>query len=319
MNEKNLRREVRRSINPVGWPLVIYYLIMNVAVMFVAFAQSLWITLTTQLSGDGLDTEVLTASLLSNGWGYILAVAVGLIVLLCWKGISFWKNEIWAKNRPMTMARLGVCTVIMFGCQLLASIWAYLLELLLKPLGISVLTSMESASPAMNTVSMYLYVGILAPISEEILFRGLIQRLMMPYGKKAAIFCSAFLFGLFHGNLVQSPYAFLIGLILGYVTAEHSILWAIVLHMLNNILMGDVLERAVSGLPEKAANYVVTGIFAVFTVAGIFLLVRNLKTIRKEMGPWKIDRRMLLCFFTNPGVVALTVMMVANMAMMLFL
>ena len=171
----------------------------------------------------------------------------------------------------------------------------------------------------MDSLSLFLYMAIWAPISEEILFRGLIQRLLMPHGKKFAIFCSAFLFGIFHGNLIQTPYAFLVGLVLGYVAAEYSIAWAMLLHMINNMLLGDSLMRLTSGLPEGAANGIILGITALSALVGIVILVVNRWKIRMDLGPGKMDRRALGCFFTNAGVIVLTVIMCFNMILMLFL
>ena len=54
---------------------------------------------------------------------------------------------------------------------------------------------------------------------------------------------SALLFGVFHGNLVQIPFAFLVGLVLGYVAAEYSLGWCILLHWINNCVLGMLLER----------------------------------------------------------------------------
>ncbi|MBR1815352.1 MAG: CPBP family intramembrane metalloprotease [Lachnospiraceae bacterium] len=74
---------------------------------------------------------------------------------------------------------------------------------------------------------MYLSVFLLAPIAEEILFRGLI----LSYGKKcmpiyAAVILQAFLFGLYHGNIIQGTYAFILGILLGYIAVKSKTLSA---------------------------------------------------------------------------------------------
>ena len=66
------------------------------------------------------------------------------------------------------------------------------------------------------------------------LFRGLILRTLRPFGKRFAIVMSAVLFGMFHGNLLQAPCAMVIGLLFGYAAMEHSILWAVALHVFIN-------------------------------------------------------------------------------------
>lgn len=82
-----------------------------------------------------------------------------------------------------------------------------------------------------------LYSVIIAPISEELIFRGV----TMHYAKKAMPFWlanifQAFLFGVFHGNMVQGIYAFVVGLFCGYVCYRGgSIYLSILFHMLFNI------------------------------------------------------------------------------------
>ena len=58
---------------------------------------------------------------------------------------------------------------------------------------------------------------IIAPILEELIFRKLMLDRIRNYGEKTAIVFSALCFGLFHENLTQFLYAFIIGLFLGYV------------------------------------------------------------------------------------------------------
>lgn len=319
MEAKMIRKQIRRSFNPVGWSLVIYYIIMNITVSAVVMVDSLIQELNSVLSGNMPNVDTMLRSVSGNAWGYLMAGAIGLVVLLCWKGTKFWREEIWTKGRPMTpLAFFGILAVFL-GCQMVATIGSTILELILNRFGMSILRAMESASPEVDTLSMFLYMAIWAPFSEEILFRGLIQRLMMPYGKKFAIFASALLFGLFHGNLVQTPYAFLVGLVLGYVASEYSIAWAMLLHMINNMLLGDSLMRITAGMPEGVVNMIILLLTGACAVAGIIILVMNRWKIKLDIGSRKMDKRVVGCFFTNPGIIVLTVMMCVNMVLMLFL
>ena len=74
----------------------------------------------------------------------------------------------------------------------------------------------QAAVPVWMGVLLY---GIAAPFSEEVLFRGMFYRKAREAfgGEKrrwAASIFSALLFGIYHGNLVQGIYAFLIGILL---------------------------------------------------------------------------------------------------------
>ena len=60
--------------------------------------------------------------------------------------------------------------------------------------------------------------GLISPLSEELLFRGLIYRRMKQYVPvKWAILLSALFFGLYHGNLVQALYGTILGAMIAYV------------------------------------------------------------------------------------------------------
>lgn len=62
-----------------------------------------------------------------------------------------------------------------------------------------------------------IFVVIVAPIGEELVFRKLIIDRTKKYGAFVSIFFSALAFGLMHGNFYQFFYAFAVGLVFGYV------------------------------------------------------------------------------------------------------
>lgn len=85
----------------------------------------------------------------------------------------------------------------------------------------------------------YLVIGILAPIAEELIFRGAILRVLLDaFGRKGrwpAIALTALLFAVIHGNLAQGTHAFVIGMVLGWLYVRtRSVLPGIVLHWVNN-------------------------------------------------------------------------------------
>lgn len=84
---------------------------------------------------------------------------------------------------------------------------------------------------------MLLAVMLVAPIGEELLFRGLILR----YSGKClpswgAIIFQALIFGVYHGNIIQGVYAFFLGMVLGLLAYKFkSVIPGIILHMTINI------------------------------------------------------------------------------------
>lgn len=78
---------------------------------------------------------------------------------------------------------------------------------------------------------------ILGPFVEELVFREAMLGGMLRRGVpvRVAIFCSALAFGLIHANPAQIPYAFLVGLLLGFLYCHYrSLTLPVVIHIANN-------------------------------------------------------------------------------------
>ena len=96
-----------------------------------------------------------------------------------------------------------------------------------------------------DTFTVFLLVSFFAPIIEEILFRGIIQKGMINNGVKPrnAIIISALVFGLVHFNPWQFIGAFLLGLVLGVVFFKtKSLLMPILLHFFNNTIAAIMMK-----------------------------------------------------------------------------
>jgi uncharacterized protein len=87
-----------------------------------------------------------------------------------------------------------------------------------------------------SSIIILLSVGILIPIFEEMLFRGLIfNELRKGSHIIFAIITQAVLFGIFHGNILQGIYASILGVILALVYLWTGSLWAsVVAHVIFN-------------------------------------------------------------------------------------
>lgn len=98
---------------------------------------------------------------------------------------------------------------------------------------------LDSVMALMQSPLGYLVVGILAPICEEMVFRGAVLRSLLTVFKQKnhwwAIAASALLFGVMHLNFLQGIHAFIIGLLLGWMYYRtNSIVPGIVFHWVNN-------------------------------------------------------------------------------------
>jgi len=317
MTDKQINKWLRRRFSPTGWVLLGYYGLINV----LSFAAMFWEALRQVHRMDNrgpfwfkqLDMDAIAA----NAWGYITAIAVLFVILWVWKGSEYWRKEVFAKEKSMTAGVFFTLLCLCMGSQMVNSFWISGLEVLFNLFDKSLMPLMEAVSGASDTFSMFLYASILAPVAEELLFRGFVLRTLRPYGKRFAILGSAFLFGLFHGNLLQTPYAFLMGLLLGYVAAEYSLGWAIGLHMFNNFVLADLLTRLLMPLPPMAADLIQMSLLGGCMIASGLILIVKRQAISDYIHSEWMDRRVLKCFFTSAGVIVMTVLMLINMLALL--
>ena len=82
----------------------------------------------------------------------------------------------------------------------------------------------------------YITIGLLAPVAEEVVFRGaILKSLLNKYSPWKTVVLSAFIFSVGHLNPAQMPHAFLIGLLLGWMYwRTGSILPGMAYHWANN-------------------------------------------------------------------------------------
>ena len=95
----------------------------------------------------------------------------------------------------------------------------------------------ETAFGGQSMGLMILVVGIIGPVCEELMFRGIIfHRLKDWIRPEIAIVVSAVLFGIYHGNVVQFFYATCMGIMLAIVYDKTGTLWtSIVAHVAANL------------------------------------------------------------------------------------
>ena len=98
-------------------------------------------------------------------------------------------------------------------------------------------TAGETLQKIISTPGGYFVIALLAPVVEEVVFRGAILRQLLSgmQSKWGAICISAILFALIHFNPAQIPHAFLMGLLMGWLYMRTgSIMPGVVFHWSNN-------------------------------------------------------------------------------------
>ena len=125
----------------------------------------------------------------------------------------------------------------------------------------------------------FLVTVLLVPLAEELVFRGLVRTELRTHMKsRTAALCGALLFGLYHGNISQGIYAFLLALCLELVCAwSASLLPAVFLHAGANLAAICVTAWG-SGLQTACKTQ------TVFAAAGVFLTAAALYKTKEVFG-----------------------------------
>jgi membrane protease YdiL (CAAX protease family) len=195
-----------------------------------------------------------------------IQLIVGFIVTMVWKLITKSEDTTTAMVITSTVAT-GVVTIVIFLLARWAEVsphwlrtrpWMVLTWSVIAALGALIPSAwLQEQIPELpnlveNEFDMilsnrwgYLAIGLLAPLSEEIVLRGAVLRSLLNKPLLAgrservnawtAIVISALFFALIHFNPVQMPHAFTIGLLLGWMYwRTGSILPGVAYHWANN-------------------------------------------------------------------------------------
>lgn len=300
---------LRKKANGLGGALLIYQVIMNIVVIGIIFAVTFAGAFQDALTGLESDVDALMEQAMAiSGWGYMVAVGIGMLMLLLWKKPRFFRFLASRRRKNMTGRDFWCLLAFMMAPQVVAQLCNLGLLWLLEALGLDGQALNELGNADTSSLPMFLYVGILAPISEEILFRGLVQETVAPFGKKIAIWGAALLFGLYHGNPIQTPYAILVGLVLGYVSLEYHIGWAILLHMFNNLVFATVLPEALGFLPALYIDIILWALVLACFVTAVLILIRRWEEVKAWWIQDILAKWQMKAFFGAPTVVILMVL-----------
>lgn len=311
------RKTIRREAGRIGWGLVIYDFIMIVIVMlsYVIAGIYLGINYPNATERDEVYIQVLDQCE-QSGLFYLLAIVFGLLFLFFFFRKSICLQQITHCEKKMTLRKFITFFVLFLGAQGLFDIVSMVLEYGLNQVGFSARDNIEAATQGSTMLSMFLYADIAGPISEEITYRGIVLRGFEKYGKNTAIIVSAIMFGVMHGNLPQGMFAFCIGLVLGYVAMEYSIVWSVLLHIVNNAILCDgvnYLYKACN-VTESMQDIISNIMTVVFGIASIIIIYKDRKWLKSYFTSGHCVQGIYRKIFTSAGII---VFVLINTAMAL--
>ena len=148
--------------------------------------------------------------------------------------------------------------------------------------------------------------AVMPALVEEFAFRGILLTSLRKYGDKFAIVCSALLFAIMHGNMVQIPFAFIAGLALGYfMVTTGSIRTSVLIHFLNNFIA--TIFSVYYNVNPQASNLLYYVLTSVIIIVGIAAMILWIISCRKKLEPCRLEittRTSYDVFLCTPTIVA---------------
>ena len=283
-----------KKMNSVGNTMLVSMLLQTVAAVQVAFIVMLvWLLfnmtsldgLSSLMQGDlsGMTEAIMLCAIAANAVampvanvlsGYLHSVrndfSIGSVMgKPRWRGSGFWSGIVLA---------LGATYAWMF----LYMILGWLMPGSVFDNGMFAANNYEGAGVARIIVTA-LYVCVGAPLTEELLCRGVLLKSMSKYGVPFAVFASSLIFGLIHGNIYQTPFAILVGVILGYVAVRSGSIWpSVIIHFIVNTF-ATARDLTVALLPAEYNDAVLFGFYGfagVMVLGSIIILCTRSKHIK---------------------------------------
>ncbi len=168
--------------------------------------------------------------------------------------------------------------------------------------GAPVINPLASMQLGSGLIYNFIFGCLVAPIGEEFIFRKLLHDKIGRFGEKAFVLTGGFLFALFHANLSQLLYAFVLGAMFCYIYAKTGkLIYTITLHIAINTFGFLIMPLAVgSKIGQGIASVVV---FALIAYA-IVLFLRTRGTVWYAQGTEDLPARPVKTVLWNAGMIS---------------
>ncbi len=212
-----------------------------------------------------------------------------LILQLAYLAIVVINLRFFKKELVYPIARVKGDSALFSALFAVVSVYGFVMlanwfELFLQSIGYTGSSVPETGIVA--TIVTAIVTTLIAPVAEELLFRGvLLGGLVKRFGVAASIFLSGLAFMLFHCNPQQTVYQFIIGCECAALAVySRSILPSILLHAANNLIANISSYIWLPGIEIMGADTFWVGILVtvIGLAAGVALLVLLCKRLKKR-------------------------------------
>lgn len=294
------RKALRRDFSQLGWALIASQLLMLGLSLLGSLGGAMLLRMFSPLHGTwGL----------FKGYIVIFAVVGGAMPMLYLGHSNGRLDRMLDRGEKIWPVQLVFYFLIILGLQMMVTLLTSPLVALLESIGLSFAGANQAATSFSDSPSLLFYSIAVAPICEEVIYRGALLRYLERYGRWFAIFISALVFALMHGNAVQFPIAFVIGQVFGYLALKYSLRLTILLHVMNNLFV-ELIGR-VAAVNESLGATVNAALMVAGLVSIVLMLLSGGKPLLRDLRNNKTPREVYVSFFTCWPVLAILAYMLA--------
>lgn len=269
------KKKIRRGYNTIGAVLLVLY-ILTMAICMTAYSI---FSSEPVYNEEGMTVYGFTDMLIGGCLPAVIAILVFFGYCLCTR---YDPKELF-RTKGLDKGQIFRYCMIVLGCQQASFICTIIISVFLGSMGLEVsgLNYVLEHEPSAYAVDI-LGAVILAPIGEELIYRGVVLRCAAKVSRRFAIFFSAFIFGIMHGNPYQFVLGFLIGIPMAVITIKSgSIIPSIICHMVNNVIAS--IPSVIEYFNQDAAAAVNLIMLPIFLILGIVFLVSEISSGKMKL------------------------------------
>ena len=208
-------------------------------------------------------------------------------------------------------AGLSICVLSNFAASYIMMI---LNELGLQPPDMPSYLDKSVLSLILNIIVFALFPAIL----EEMVYRGYILRILKAHGDTFAMVISSLLFALMHANIMQIPFAFIIGLTCAFIALKTGYVWiAVMLHFLNNFMSLLLQYAGLFSANEEQSQRMIMIVFSIVGILGLVSILILYATANKAVRRIE-DKEQTLTAAQKTGVLLLSPGIIISILLSLF-
>ena len=165
-----------------------------------------------------------------------------------------------------------------------------------KSIGLNVAQPSLPTFSILNFISIVIFVCLLPPILEEVIFRNILFKNFSKYGTVTAILITSLIFSLYHMSITQTVYQFIVGVLFSLIILKGgNYLLTALAHLINNLFV--VLNYYFFNISfSNEVNLVVTVLGVISLVVGLLLLFINNKQKFIKGNAKNVKQIFLGCF-----------------------